>query len=319
MLKIIKINTTSRCNFSCPHCSHNVLDGNKTVKEDFPVSGFEEMLREGKKLGFRMVGFSGGEAILHPQFEKLIKIVQKKDYRFRIVSNGWLFDNYWQIIKKYKKIFDGIYFSLDGATSKTHDLIRKKPGSFKRVVRALESFEEKNIKRSIIFSLSEQNRYQVGKVITLGLKFGVESIIFNNARLRAGNLVGRRNRNELTEILNFKKNIGKAIKLLIFPPVFSPGDLLNCPFLNVSQPYVNFDGRMLFCCCIAKECSPAPSIFEIGFKRALKINFGAINEIKKHCLGDLSSEARITENFCYECNRYISGFFESINKKTVKD
>ncbi len=170
--------TTTRCNFNCPHCLRQIVDGGKTIIKDMPISVFETALREGKKIGLRRASFTGGETILHPQFRELVELTKKYNYNFRIVSNGWFYKDYLPIINSARKNFDVICFSLDGATAEVHDSFRNKPGSFKRIIEAIKLYRKNQIPVTLQTCLNKKNYDQIEGIVNLCLKFGIESLSF---------------------------------------------------------------------------------------------------------------------------------------------
>jgi len=106
-LHILELEITSRCNLNCQHCY------NRTGKNtDMPVSRFQSLYKFARKNGVWTFILSGGEAILHPNFKKILNILKNKSKNLRLIlqSNGELItENMFENLK----IFDWIHLSFD--------------------------------------------------------------------------------------------------------------------------------------------------------------------------------------------------------------
>lgn len=131
---------TLRCNASCIHCGSAAgkdRKDNLTAVEIFRVC--DELAKE----GCRQITLIGGEMFLHPLWREIIKKLNANGIMPTIVTNAISLD-------KEKVAFlaeNGIVtvgISLDGATAKVHDSIRRVPGLYKKIF-AL-SFPFKNVK-----------------------------------------------------------------------------------------------------------------------------------------------------------------------------
>ncbi|WP_297503694.1 radical SAM protein [Thermococcus sp.] len=106
---------TYKCNYNCAHCS---LSANSKKDIELPISVIRRFLEEGKKLGFRVAVFTGGEPTL--KWDKLLKSIQyAKDlgYATRVVSNGWWgfsYENAYKMLFQMKKSgLDEVNISFD--------------------------------------------------------------------------------------------------------------------------------------------------------------------------------------------------------------
>jgi MoaA/NifB/PqqE/SkfB family radical SAM enzyme len=144
----LKINR-SLCNFSCAHCCEEPYMSRDLKKRTGGIDPRPQMgLAEYKKLSdqadeygiFRFV-LTGGEALLDKNLDKLIETLDPKKHLIILDTNGWTFD-----VDK-AKWFAGLggykaQISLDSMIEEEHDSFRKKKGSYKRVMRALDAAKE---------------------------------------------------------------------------------------------------------------------------------------------------------------------------------
>jgi MoaA/NifB/PqqE/SkfB family radical SAM enzyme len=144
----LKINR-SLCNFSCAHCCEEPYMSRDLKKKTGAIDPRPQMgLAEYKELSdqadeygiFRFV-LTGGEALLDKNLDKLIETLDPVKHLIILDTNGWTFD-----VEK-AKWFAGLggykaQISLDSMIEEEHDAFRKKKGSYKRVMRALDAAKE---------------------------------------------------------------------------------------------------------------------------------------------------------------------------------
>ncbi len=96
---------TNRCDSRCKVCNH----WQQTPKVDLPLSIIEKLLnsRSINKNGFLI---EGGEAIFHPEFDKIMKLFKGRN--FTLLSNGISTAKLASIVKEHK--VPSVCISLDG-------------------------------------------------------------------------------------------------------------------------------------------------------------------------------------------------------------
>ncbi len=126
-LRYLELQITERCNLRCRHCY---------IKENRPIEltlkDIEKVLKEFEMLQGLRVLISGGEPLLHSEFEKFNEILPEFFLRKVLFTNGILLNR--EILKKLN--VDEIQISIDGL-QRGHEALRGK-GTFKRVMNALE-------------------------------------------------------------------------------------------------------------------------------------------------------------------------------------
>lgn len=106
-MHILEVEITTRCNLDCKHCYNR---NNKNI--DLPIKKFKEFHRFVNKYNVWTFVVSGGEPMLHPQFDEAISFINETPRNFRLVlqTNGLLINN--DIIEKIRS-FDLIHLSFD--------------------------------------------------------------------------------------------------------------------------------------------------------------------------------------------------------------
>lgn len=82
----IHTDVTARCNMRCPHCYQSC--GQDT--RELSVTQFRSMCQGVARLGGARIALSGGEALLHSQFDELPKIIEEEGLVYTaLFSNGF--------------------------------------------------------------------------------------------------------------------------------------------------------------------------------------------------------------------------------------
>lgn len=132
-LRSVKIKLTARCNLKCVMCRY----GNGWSPPELPGERFIQALGEMAELGCRKVHFSGGEVLSRRDFEQIAGSAAERGIKVTLTSNLTLLTKDRARALLAHRI-SGISTSLDGATAKVHESVRRIPGSFKRTLRGIE-------------------------------------------------------------------------------------------------------------------------------------------------------------------------------------
>lgn len=110
-LHLLEIEITSHCNLDCKHCYNR-----EEKKGDLPIQKIEELLIFAKENWVRTVVISGGEAMLYKQFDKVVDLIKKNKWDYRVVlqTNGTYIN---EMNLNKIKAFDLIHLSYDYSDS----------------------------------------------------------------------------------------------------------------------------------------------------------------------------------------------------------
>ncbi len=125
-LRYLMVEVTGRCNLHCLHC---YLGEPKT--SDMEPSLFRKLSEEYEAIGGLRFIVTGGEPLLHPNWDELVSCLPGKGFRSVLVTNGVLLSG----LGEDKLPFHEIQISLDGL-EEGHDHLRG-PGSFHRAFQGL--------------------------------------------------------------------------------------------------------------------------------------------------------------------------------------
>jgi MoaA/NifB/PqqE/SkfB family radical SAM enzyme len=124
------------CNFRCQHCDITKLQGKK--KRFFTINDVKELSRQADEMGLAHIVITGGEPLVFPDFDDLVKAIDPNKFYITSDTNGWFLDD--AKARHLKEIgLDKIQLSLDSLSAAEHDAFRRKPGSHERAMKALNA------------------------------------------------------------------------------------------------------------------------------------------------------------------------------------
>ena len=125
-----------RCRLRCPFCRAWRNDA-----EEMPVQGWVNLFADlAAWVPGRPVAISGGEPLLHPGIEPILRAAADAGLLVNVSTSGEPFDD--ALVHAFPTWpVDGITLSLDGLAA-THDRLRGKPGLFRNGLDALDYFKE---------------------------------------------------------------------------------------------------------------------------------------------------------------------------------
>ena len=139
----LKINR-SLCNFKCEHCCEEpymsrdlkARTGDIDPRKQMEIADYAELSRQADEYGIFRFVLTGGEALIMKNLDELIEAVDPYKHLVILDTNGWTFDEerakWFADIGGYKA-----QISLDSFVEAEHDAWRNKPGSYKRVMKAI--------------------------------------------------------------------------------------------------------------------------------------------------------------------------------------
>ncbi|MEW6262547.1 MAG: radical SAM protein [Thermodesulfobacteriota bacterium] len=142
---VAKIKLTWQCNLKCWFCSLWRLpdDGSPPV---LPPAGVESLLRGLKTQGLKKVHFSGGEALLRPDFPEILRLTAGLGLQVNLTTNGTLLNREAARAMIEHRVHT-VAFSLDAASEKKHDQTRGVAGAWRLTWKGLETLRNKKAQK----------------------------------------------------------------------------------------------------------------------------------------------------------------------------
>ena len=132
--------TNQNCNLKCKHC-YISFDSYKKIKDFIPIDVIRQALNDTKELDVKMIYLTGGEPLLHPDFNTILRTCLKLK-PVTICSNGInINDKKARFLKKVEDEGDNELFfniSIDSYDERKNDDIRGR-GSFRKAIGAVQS------------------------------------------------------------------------------------------------------------------------------------------------------------------------------------
>jgi MoaA/NifB/PqqE/SkfB family radical SAM enzyme len=136
-IAILQFQYDYRCNFHCHHCSIQGFQGKKKGRI-FTIDDVKELSRQADEMGLAQIVITGGEPLLFPDFDEIVKAIDPQKFYIISDTNGWLLDD--ERALHLKSIgLDKIQLSLDSMLAEEHDQFRRTPGSHERAIKAIDA------------------------------------------------------------------------------------------------------------------------------------------------------------------------------------
>ncbi len=147
----LHLDLTSECNERCVHCyvprnKHHYIDSNQAC---MVMSQFRDM-------GGLQITLSGGECLLHPDFEKILRFSRDLDLSVSILSNLTCLTDHYALLFKDMNV-SLVQVSLYSMNPLIHDSITRLSGSFFRTKKSIERLHALDVPLQISCPCMKQN------------------------------------------------------------------------------------------------------------------------------------------------------------------
>lgn len=161
-LRYLELQITKRCNLRCKHCFVG-----EWGEVDLPIDKIDRILKDFEEMqGLRLL-LTGGEPLLHPQFDKINNLLPKLAFRKILFTNGLILTEDW--LNKLK--VQEIQISLDGM-KEGHESLRGK-NTFDRTLSAIKRAITKGFDVSVATVIHKKNLHEFDKLEELIKNMGV--------------------------------------------------------------------------------------------------------------------------------------------------
>jgi MoaA/NifB/PqqE/SkfB family radical SAM enzyme len=127
------VNVTRRCNLHCVHCYN---DSGHASSPELPIDDLTRLIGEFERRGVFMITVSGGEPLVHKDFDRLLDALGESALHATVVTNGvGLTEERARSLEAVGAI-KGVTVSFDGGNPGSHDRVRG-GGSFDRAMNGL--------------------------------------------------------------------------------------------------------------------------------------------------------------------------------------
>lgn len=151
---------TDGCNLRCRHCGSSCGDREASYLDTEKV---KETISAAAALEPRVhIVLTGGEPLLHPKFEEIVRHLARERIFWSLVTNAVLLTPDTASLLKKCGIYS-VSVSLDGDESE-HDLLRQSPRAFMGALRGMELLKKHGIKLQITTVLTKRTISQLSRI-----------------------------------------------------------------------------------------------------------------------------------------------------------
>ena len=163
------IDLTRACTERCVHC---YVPGFQNVF--LPYEMVEKVLSEFAVMGGLKVKLTGGECMLHPDFERIVALARAHDMVISVLSNLTCCDSAKAQAMKEAGVAV-VQVSLYGMTPETHEAVTRVKGSLAKTLRGIEILQKAGVPVQIHCPVLKQNVPGIDAVARYGRERGVKT------------------------------------------------------------------------------------------------------------------------------------------------
>jgi len=156
------IRLTGFCNGSCSFCHCNKVENDMGKNLAFNIDILLKFIEEFNEIGGKSLVFTGGEPLLHPNFDLIVNSTVTRGLKYGIITNGLLLNKYFDILK-----------SAVWARISLNPILKKDKTDLVKYIKRL-SDEGVFVTTSYIVNMSNFNR--LSKVMSVLSKHGISDI-----------------------------------------------------------------------------------------------------------------------------------------------
>ncbi len=314
---------TNLCNFSCVHC----LREEEGPHSFLPFAIADKVLREVEPYrDFDYVAFTGGEPTLHPRFVEIAELVVERGYRFGMVTNGWKFAELLPRIEPLKRHLRQVTFSLDGAREATHDEIRRRPGSFHRIVQATSLCRHHGIPFQLNMVITRANQGDLQEMAELAARLGCQALGFGHCQptpdgLAAGLVLDTAERRQAeAEIAALQEMF--RLRILLAGDHWRESPFYQCPQLLMREFNVDYRGYLTACCTLSSYRGGTPDtdvvadLNEVSFYEAHRRLVAKIAEVNREKISRLAAGG-LSEAEHFICSHCLEHYGKVASEQTT--
>ena len=175
---LVALNITRRCNLNCGHCYMDAQQRKTPAEDELSRQETSALFSEiAQRAPGTIVVLTGGEPLMHPGIDGMVKAGVQTGLRMVIGTNGVLLTE--SRIQHLKSLgLSGVGISLDSVYAKSHDVFRGVPRSFERACNAIRLCRKNDLHVQVHFTVMRDNYQQIEHAVALARDVGASIINF---------------------------------------------------------------------------------------------------------------------------------------------
>ncbi len=179
---------TYRCPLQCAYCS-NPLDL-KRGSEELSTEEWISVFRQGRAMGAAQLGFSGGEPLLRPDLEELIRAARGMGYYTNLITSGLGMDKARMAAFKSAGL-DHIQISFQASDAELNNRLAGSDKAFAQKLAMAREVKAQGYPMVLNFVIHRDNIDQVDRIIELSIELQADYVELATAQYYGWALVNR--------------------------------------------------------------------------------------------------------------------------------
>lgn len=168
------VELTDQCNLSCLHCGSKCSIQNATKIDTELLIETLETVAEDFGASTVMICLTGGEPMLHPEFEKIVAAINRLGFPWGMTTNGTLINQ--AMARKLREWKLGsITLSLDGLRDKHNWFRNASYDNYQRTMEAIEALQSAGISVQVTTVVHKKNIQELEELYQEMLRLRVDS------------------------------------------------------------------------------------------------------------------------------------------------
>ncbi len=173
-LRELWFHITNRCNQTCRHC---LFASSPSEKTELAATRIREIAAQATALGCRVFALTGGEPLVHPDFESVVDFLLGQDAAHVVVlTNGTLLKDYARALARWPADRFHLQISVDGL-GHNHDRIRGR-GAFDALVAQLAWLKAQKIALTLSMCVTAENVEDMPALVNFAAEAGAANLHF---------------------------------------------------------------------------------------------------------------------------------------------
>ena len=271
----VELLLTHNCNLRCKHCFQS-SELHSDRRKHLSLSEWEKVFMELEKANIYNVIISGGEPMMYPNFEELLRKVTNFRMSFSILTNGMLITE--KNLDIFKKKNVAVTISLDGCTAEQHEFLRGK-NTFNHLVHSIDLMVNNGVKLNVAHVVNAQNKEHLDELVCFLVDKGVRYLSINLVEPE-----GRASSNKFLHLTS-EEEIQIRHKILQLQTAYSGKITIDFPNLSYKENMEGYSSEeIVFCSAGTKRVAISSDGCVYPCVYAFNLPFLKMGDLKKETL-----------------------------------